>query len=372
MTNAVNDALRPFGVTITEIPLTPQIILTAWGEFEYLQRIDRARSGDVAIGYSAAASDRARLAIGHHHLDGVLDPLAGVSQRRRQVGERKCMGVDFRRIEPLFRHQRHGAAGGAAAFAANAVDVDVVLHQMRDIHRHRFVRKCGQADLAAAIGHVDGLIDRRLGARAFDDIVRADPAGELLDDLDGVLIVDIDDAVGAEFLADREPPVARSRQDHRACAERFGDRHREQPDRARADHDDAFAGDQSAELGQAVHRRPGGDDQRRLRVAHGVGHPRQRVDVIDGVFGEAAVGGEAVGAMALVGLPIVQARGVHALAAALALAAAGMDFHADAFADLELVDVGSERGDRAHIFMARREILVEGQAALNARRRADG
>jgi aerobic carbon-monoxide dehydrogenase medium subunit len=29
--NAVNDALRPFGVTITEIPLTPQVILTALG-----------------------------------------------------------------------------------------------------------------------------------------------------------------------------------------------------------------------------------------------------------------------------------------------------------------------------------------------------
>jgi hypothetical protein len=31
------------------------------------------------------------------------------------------------------------------------------------------------------------------------------------------------------------------------------------------------------------------------------------------------------------------------LPASLALAAAGVDFHADAFADPELVDVGSER-----------------------------
>jgi len=31
VTNAVNDALRPFGTVITEIPLTPQIILTALG-----------------------------------------------------------------------------------------------------------------------------------------------------------------------------------------------------------------------------------------------------------------------------------------------------------------------------------------------------
>ncbi len=32
VTNAVNDALRPFGVVITEIPLTPQIVLTALGK----------------------------------------------------------------------------------------------------------------------------------------------------------------------------------------------------------------------------------------------------------------------------------------------------------------------------------------------------
>jgi carbon-monoxide dehydrogenase large subunit len=29
--NAVNDALHPFGAVITEIPLTPQLILTALG-----------------------------------------------------------------------------------------------------------------------------------------------------------------------------------------------------------------------------------------------------------------------------------------------------------------------------------------------------
>jgi carbon-monoxide dehydrogenase large subunit len=30
--NAVNDALKPFGAVITEIPLTPQIVLTALGK----------------------------------------------------------------------------------------------------------------------------------------------------------------------------------------------------------------------------------------------------------------------------------------------------------------------------------------------------
>src|SRR6266478_4705056 len=92
--------------------------------------------------------------------------------------------------------------------------------------------------------------------------------------------------------------------------------------------------------------------------------------MIDRVFGEATIGGEAVGAMTLVGFPIVKAGRIHALSAPLALTTTSVDFHADALADFELVDSWSERGNRAHIFVARREVLVEGQAALNARRRA--
>jgi hypothetical protein len=47
-----------------------------------------------------------------------------------------------------------------------------------------------------------------------------------------------------------------------------------------------------------------------------------------------------------------------------------VNLHADPFADLELVDVGPECCDRAHVFVAGREIPVEGQAATNAGRRA--
>ena len=90
--------------------------------------------------------------------------------------------------------------------------------------------------------------------------------------------------------------------------------------------------------------------------------------MVDRVFGEAAVGGKTVGAMALAGFAVVQTRRVHALPAALALAAAGVDFHADALADGELVDAGPERDHGSHIFMAGRKILVEGQAAQNFRR----
>jgi hypothetical protein len=47
-----------------------------------------------------------------------------------------------------------------------------------------------------------------------------------------------------------------------------------------------------------------------------------------------------------------------------------MNLHTDSLADLELVDVRPECRNRAHIFVAWREILVEGQAALNTRWRA--
>jgi enoyl-CoA hydratase/carnithine racemase len=141
--------------------------------------------------------DRVRLPVGNDHLDRVLDPFAGVAQGGWQVGQRKRVGMDFRRVEAFLSHQRHGAAGSAAAFASNSVSVDVVLHEMRDIDRDRIVRKRGEADLAAAVGHVNGLIDRCFGSGALDHIVGAETVSELLDHLNGILVVDIDDAIGA-------------------------------------------------------------------------------------------------------------------------------------------------------------------------------
>ncbi len=184
-----------------------------------------------------------------------------------------------------------------------------------------------------------------------------------------LLLADVDDVVGAELAPDLESVVARAGEDHRLGAERLGDRDAEQPDRAGAGDHHALARHQPAELGEAVHGGAGGDDQRRLLVRHRVGDGNQRVDVVDLVFAEAAVGGEAVGAVALVDVavvePVVVAGGVHALAAALALAAAGMDLDGHALADLVLVDARPERDDRAHVFMAGREVLVVRHAALD-------
>lgn len=84
--------------------------------------------------------------------------------------------------------------------AANSVSIDIVLQEIREIQCDWIVRKRGEVDLSAAIGHVNGLVDCRLVAGAFDHIVCVD-AAKLFDDSSRVLVVD--DAIGAECSADR-------------------------------------------------------------------------------------------------------------------------------------------------------------------------
>ena len=102
-------------------------------------------------------AQRSCLARRHHHLDGVVHPFARVAQRGRQVGQRKGMGVDPGRRRSAFPPSAPSRARRAPAFAADAVDVDVVLHQMREIHGDGVVREGGKANLAAAVGHVDSV-----------------------------------------------------------------------------------------------------------------------------------------------------------------------------------------------------------------------
>src|SRR5947207_10243228 len=91
----------------------------------------------------------------------------------------------------------------------------------------------------------------------------------------------------------------------------------------------------------------------------------ERVDVIDGVFCEAAIRRETVGAMPLSCVAIVEAGGVHPLPATFAAAAAGMNFDGDAITDPVFVHRRPELYDRAHIFVADRKVLMEGQAAFD-------
>src|SRR5271168_3735232 len=94
-----------------------------------------------------------------HDLDRILDALAGIFQRGRQILEREGVGMHLGRVKTLLRHERLGAVRRALAFAADAVDVDVVTHDIGDIDLGGFARKCSQTDTAAAIDHARGFVD---------------------------------------------------------------------------------------------------------------------------------------------------------------------------------------------------------------------
>ena len=93
----------------------------------------------------------------------------------------------------------------------------------------------------------------------------------------------------------------------------------------------------------------------------------QRVEMIDGILGEAAVGRETVCPVPFlvitVILAVIEAGSVHPHAASLTASAAGVYLDGDAIPDGVFVDTRPELDHGAHIFVARREILVEGEAA---------
>src|SRR6202165_2997703 len=217
--------------------------------------------------------------------------------------------------------QRFCAMSPAPPLAADAVDIDVVAHQMGDIHEDGLVRKRGEAELAAAAEHARGVVDRLGSAGAFEYVIEPAATRDPAHGLDRVLPANVDGVVGAELATDLQAIVAGPGQDHRSSTQCLGDRDPEQPDRPGAEDRDAFAGDEPAELGQPVHRGAGGHDEARLLVRDAVRDGDQRVDVVDLIFAEPAVGGEAVGAVALVAVavvePVIEAGGVHAFAAAL-------------------------------------------------------
>src|SRR5262249_28860701 len=153
----------------------------------------------------------------------------------------------------------------------------------------------------------NGLVDGVGRAGTFHHVIDTLAAVEALDGLDDVFIADVDHVIGAKLATDFEAIVASPGQDHRLRAQGFGNRNAKEPDRPGTGNDNALAGDEPAEFGEAVHRGAGGDDERRLFVRHGVRNHNQRVDVVDLVFAETAVGRETVGAVALVEVAVIKA-----------------------------------------------------------------
>src|SRR5262249_22314627 len=137
----------------------------------------------------------------YDHLDGVLDTVAGVAQRLRQLVEGEGVRVDKARVKALRPHQGLRTVGGAFALAANAVDVDVVANQIGHVDRHGLVREGGKAHLAAAVEHAPGGVDGAGRTGALNHIVHALAAIEPKHGLHRILLRDVDDVVGAQCQA---------------------------------------------------------------------------------------------------------------------------------------------------------------------------
>src|SRR5215470_1147952 len=179
----------------------------------------------------------------HDDLDRVLDAILGVADCGGQVVERKGVRVDLGGVESLLAHECFGAMGRALAFAANAIDVDVVAHDLRDVDRRLLVREGGEADFAAAVDHADSFVDGIGRAGTLEHVVDAFAAVEAAHRLDRILLRHVDHVVRAKVAADPEPVVARPGQDYGLRAERLGDRDTKKPDRTGPRHGVALSSD---------------------------------------------------------------------------------------------------------------------------------
>src|SRR6185312_14064289 len=100
--------------------------------------------------------------------------------------------------------------------AADAIDIDVVAHDVRDVDRHFLVREGRKADAAAAIDHADRIVHGAGRGRAFDDVVDALAAIELLHlGHDVGRFTNVDDMVGTEFEPYFQAVVTRAGEDYR-------------------------------------------------------------------------------------------------------------------------------------------------------------
>ena len=162
--------------------------------------------------------------------------------------------------------------------------------------------------------------------------------------------------VGPELRADREPRVARARQDDPGGAERLAELDRDEPDRARALHEHRLAGDVAAHQVDRPERRGGRRDHAGLLEGKIRRQPVEGGDVVHRELGEPAVAGEALGAVALGDVAVVEAGRVPALDAVLAAVAALVHLDGNAVTDPELVDAGPEGGDRPGVLVAHHEL----------------
>src|SRR5262249_56915810 len=116
-------------------------------------------------------------------------------------------------------------------------------------------------------------------------------------------------------------------------------------------------------------RAAGRQHDRRFFVRDALRDAIERVDVIDGVFGEPAVGGETIRAVPAFGVAVIQARRIQAANAVLAAAAAHVRLDDHPVADPKLVHGPADGHDVARVLVPEDELALPrhlGHAGVDA------
>jgi hypothetical protein len=209
-----------------------------------------------------------------------------------------------------------------------------------DLHA---VRDADEADVAAGSGGVQGLLHRLWGADAFEDGVRADAVGHVLDAGHALVAAFGDDVGGAELGRELLPGLVPRHGDDPLRAEFLGRDDGGQADRAVADHRDGGAGPDLGGHGGV----PAG--------AHDVGAGQQGGDVlVVGPLGggdQGAVGQQDADVLGLAAARAdelaVQAVALVAVAAVRAGVVGGEEGAHDELARLDLRDLAADFFDDA-------------------------
>src|SRR5215207_2729764 len=154
--------------------------------------------------------------------------------------ERQSEVEDLARVDLPVPDQLDQLGQEAAHGGGAAVQVHVGEEQLH-AGQGDVVRDADVAEVPAGAGGADGLHHRLLGADRFDDRVRAEPAGEVLDPGHAHVAAFGDDVRGPEVEGEFLAGLVPAHRDDAFRAELLGRQHTEQPDRAVTDHGDGLA-----------------------------------------------------------------------------------------------------------------------------------
>ena len=163
-------------------------------------------------------------------------------------------------------------------------------------------------------------------------------AGQFLNSRDRVLLTGINDMVRAEAVSHFQTTRARPHQDDPGSPELLAGLDGHEAHRARAKDGNVVPRNIAAGRVEAIQTRPSGGNQHRILERHLRRHFVERADMVQHIFRKPAISGHAGGAMALLGIAIVQAGGIFANETVITPAAAVMRFNTDPVTHGEFID----------------------------------